>query len=164
MTTATLAKWVRDPRSGQVHLHSEEVTIMGVLHNLDRTFAQGEMASRRRVRPVVGRARGNPSGRTKLTGWMGASSWGRMDSSGRRRRPCSARCPTSKERICRRVRHRRGSSLVQRLADCRPKPIRRAGIRRCGAQFPIPQDSGENRTQHRPRSGSVPRQSWRAVS
>jgi hypothetical protein len=38
MTTGTLVKWVRDPRSGQVHLPSEEVTIMGVLHNLDRTL------------------------------------------------------------------------------------------------------------------------------
>jgi hypothetical protein len=38
MTTATLAKWVRDPRSGQVHLPSEEVTIMGVVRNLDRTL------------------------------------------------------------------------------------------------------------------------------
>jgi hypothetical protein len=38
MTTATLAKWVRDPCSGQVHLHSEEVTIMCVLRNLDRTL------------------------------------------------------------------------------------------------------------------------------
>jgi hypothetical protein len=36
MTTATLTRWVRDPRSGQVHLPSEQVTIMGVLHNLDR--------------------------------------------------------------------------------------------------------------------------------
>jgi hypothetical protein len=38
MTTATLAKWVRDPRSGQVHLPSEEVTIMGVVRKLDRTL------------------------------------------------------------------------------------------------------------------------------
>jgi hypothetical protein len=38
MTTATLTKWVRDPRNGQVHLPREEVTIMGVLHNLDRTL------------------------------------------------------------------------------------------------------------------------------
>ncbi len=38
MTTATLAKWVRDPRSGQVHLPSEQVTIMCALRNLDRTL------------------------------------------------------------------------------------------------------------------------------
>jgi hypothetical protein len=38
MTTGTLVKWVRDPRNGQVHLPREEVTIMGVLHNLDRTL------------------------------------------------------------------------------------------------------------------------------
>jgi hypothetical protein len=36
--TATLVKWVRDPRSGEVHLPSEEVTIMGVIRNLDRTL------------------------------------------------------------------------------------------------------------------------------
>jgi len=29
---------VRDPRSGQVHLPSEEVTIMCTLRNLDRTL------------------------------------------------------------------------------------------------------------------------------
>jgi hypothetical protein len=38
MNTATLVKWVRDPRSGEVHLPSEEVTIMGVIWNLDRTL------------------------------------------------------------------------------------------------------------------------------
>jgi hypothetical protein len=38
MNTATLVKWVRDPRSGEVHLPSEEVTIMGVIRNLDRTL------------------------------------------------------------------------------------------------------------------------------
>jgi len=36
--TATLVKWVRDPRSGEVHLPSEEVTIMGVIRNMDRTL------------------------------------------------------------------------------------------------------------------------------
>jgi hypothetical protein len=38
MGIATLTKWVRDPRSGEVHLPSEEVTIMGVIRNMDRTF------------------------------------------------------------------------------------------------------------------------------
>ena len=38
MNTATLVKWGRDPRSGEVHLPSEEVTIMGVIRNLDRTL------------------------------------------------------------------------------------------------------------------------------
>ncbi len=34
MNTATLISWVRDPRSGEVHLPSEEVTIMGVIRNM----------------------------------------------------------------------------------------------------------------------------------
>jgi hypothetical protein len=38
MDTATLVKWVRDPRSGEVHLPSEEVTVIGVIRNLDRTL------------------------------------------------------------------------------------------------------------------------------
>ena len=38
MTTAILHKWVRDPRSGEVHLPSEEVAIMSVIRNLDRTL------------------------------------------------------------------------------------------------------------------------------
>ena len=38
MNTATLVKWVRDPRSGEVHLPIEEVTIMGVIRNVDRTL------------------------------------------------------------------------------------------------------------------------------
>jgi hypothetical protein len=38
MNTATLASSVRDPRSGEVHLPSEEVTIIGVIRNLDRTL------------------------------------------------------------------------------------------------------------------------------
>jgi len=36
--TAILAKWVRDPRSGELHHRSEEVTIMSVTRNLDRTL------------------------------------------------------------------------------------------------------------------------------
>ena len=38
MNTATLVKSVRDPRSGEVHLPSEEVTVIGVIRNLDRTL------------------------------------------------------------------------------------------------------------------------------
>lgn len=38
MNTATLVQSVRDPRSGEVHLPSEEVTIIGVMRNLDRTL------------------------------------------------------------------------------------------------------------------------------
>jgi len=38
MNTAILVKWVRDPRSGEVHLPSEEVTIMEVIRNMDRTL------------------------------------------------------------------------------------------------------------------------------
>jgi hypothetical protein len=38
MNTAALARLVRDPRSGEVHLPSEEVTILGVIQNLDRTL------------------------------------------------------------------------------------------------------------------------------
>jgi hypothetical protein len=38
MNTATLVTSVRDPRSGEVHLPSEEVTIMSVIRNLDRTL------------------------------------------------------------------------------------------------------------------------------
>jgi hypothetical protein len=38
MTTATLLKVVRDPRSGEVHLPKEQVAIMSVMRNLDRTL------------------------------------------------------------------------------------------------------------------------------
>ena len=38
MTTATLQTSVRDPRSGAVHLPSEEVAIIGIIRNLDRTL------------------------------------------------------------------------------------------------------------------------------
>ena len=38
INTATLINCVRDPRSGEVHFPSEEVTIMGVIRNLDRTL------------------------------------------------------------------------------------------------------------------------------
>jgi hypothetical protein len=38
MTTATLVKVVRDPRSGEVHLPNEEVAIMSVIRNLNRTL------------------------------------------------------------------------------------------------------------------------------
>ncbi len=38
MTTATLQKLVRDPRSGEVHLPHERVEILHVMRNLDRTL------------------------------------------------------------------------------------------------------------------------------
>jgi hypothetical protein len=38
MTTATLLKVVRDQRSGEVHLPNEQVAIMSVMRNLDRTL------------------------------------------------------------------------------------------------------------------------------
>ncbi len=38
--TATLVKWVRDPRSGEVHRPSEEVAIMGVVRIVDRTLVK----------------------------------------------------------------------------------------------------------------------------
>jgi hypothetical protein len=38
MTRATLLKVVRDPRSGEVHLPDEQVAIMSVMRNLDRTL------------------------------------------------------------------------------------------------------------------------------
>ena len=38
MTTATLNRVIRDPRSGKVHLPSEQVAIMRVMRNLDRTL------------------------------------------------------------------------------------------------------------------------------
>jgi hypothetical protein len=38
MNIASLVQCVRDPRSGEVHLPSEEVTIIGVMRNLDRTL------------------------------------------------------------------------------------------------------------------------------
>jgi hypothetical protein len=36
MSTATLSRMVRDPRSGQVHLPNEQVLILAVMRNLDR--------------------------------------------------------------------------------------------------------------------------------
>ena len=36
MTTATLQKLVRDPRSGEVHLPHERMQVLGVVRNLDR--------------------------------------------------------------------------------------------------------------------------------
>jgi hypothetical protein len=38
MTAATLVKSVRDPHSGEVHLPSEQVTVMSVRRNLARTL------------------------------------------------------------------------------------------------------------------------------
>jgi hypothetical protein len=38
MQTATLAKIVRDPRSGEVHVPNERVAILAVMQNLNRTL------------------------------------------------------------------------------------------------------------------------------
>ena len=38
MQTATLAKIVRDPRSGEVHVPNERVAILAITQNLDRTL------------------------------------------------------------------------------------------------------------------------------
>jgi len=38
MTTATLVKVVRDPRSGAAHMPNEQVAIMTVIRNLERTL------------------------------------------------------------------------------------------------------------------------------
>jgi hypothetical protein len=73
MNTATLAQCVRDPRSGEVHLPSEEVTIIGVMRNLDRTLmkvrwqAGGDCVVFPEELAEMGQ------GLTRLTGWMGAS-------------------------------------------------------------------------------------------
>jgi hypothetical protein len=73
MNTATLVQCVRDPRSGEVHLPSEEVTIIGVMRNLDRTLmkvrwqAGGDCVVFPEELAEMGQ------GLTRLTGWMGAS-------------------------------------------------------------------------------------------
>jgi len=38
MSTATLVRTIRDPRSGQVHLPNERVRVLAVMRNLDRTL------------------------------------------------------------------------------------------------------------------------------
>jgi len=38
MSTATLARMVRDPRSGEIHLPNETVAVLSVIRNLDRTL------------------------------------------------------------------------------------------------------------------------------
>jgi hypothetical protein len=40
MNKATLVKWVRDPRSGEVHRPSEEVRVMAVICNMGRTLVK----------------------------------------------------------------------------------------------------------------------------
>jgi hypothetical protein len=40
VNTATLVKWVRDPRSGEVHRPSEEVTVMAIIRNMGRTLVK----------------------------------------------------------------------------------------------------------------------------
>ena len=73
MNTATLVQCVRDSRSGEVHLPSEEVTIIGVMRNLDRTLmkvrtqAGGDCVVFPEELAEMGQ------GLTRLTGWMGVS-------------------------------------------------------------------------------------------
>ena len=38
MSTATLARMVRDPRSGEIHLPNETVAVLSVIRNLYRTL------------------------------------------------------------------------------------------------------------------------------
>jgi hypothetical protein len=38
VNTTTLVTLVRDPRSGEIHLPSEQVTVVGAIRNLDRTL------------------------------------------------------------------------------------------------------------------------------
>ena len=38
MTTATLVKMIRDPRSGQIHVPNETVAVLARIRNLDRTL------------------------------------------------------------------------------------------------------------------------------
>ena len=38
MSTATLARMVRDPRSGEIHRPAEQVAILAVMRNLNRTL------------------------------------------------------------------------------------------------------------------------------
>jgi len=38
MSTATLTRMVRDPRSGEIHLPNETVAVLSVIRNLDRTL------------------------------------------------------------------------------------------------------------------------------
>ena len=40
MTTATRKRMIRDPRSGEVHLPSERVSIVRVMRNVDRTLVK----------------------------------------------------------------------------------------------------------------------------
>jgi hypothetical protein len=75
MNTATLVQCVRDPRSGKVHLPSEEVTVIDVIRNLDRTLmkvrwqAGGDCV----VFPEELAEMGQGSGLTSPIGWIGAS-------------------------------------------------------------------------------------------
>ena len=53
MDMATLARWVRDPRSGEVHLPSEGVTIMGVIRNLLNPANYSDTSQWPKTRPNV---------------------------------------------------------------------------------------------------------------
>jgi hypothetical protein len=58
MNTATLLRCVRDPHRGEVHLPSEEVTIVGVIRPAPHSD-EGEMAGWGR-RAAYGKPRGDP--------------------------------------------------------------------------------------------------------
>ena len=45
MTTATLLRVVRDPRSGEVHRPNEQVAIVSILRSLDRTLLKARWQS-----------------------------------------------------------------------------------------------------------------------
>jgi hypothetical protein len=73
MNTATLVQCVRDPRSGEVHLPSEEVTIIGVMRNLDRTLMKVRWQAGGDCVVFPEELAGMGQGLTRLTGWMGVS-------------------------------------------------------------------------------------------
>ena len=73
MNTATLVKWVRDPRSGEVHLPSEEVTVMAVIRNMGRTLVKVRWQAGGDCVVFPEELAEMGQGLTRLTGWMGAS-------------------------------------------------------------------------------------------
>ena len=47
--TATLLRIVRDPRTGEVHLPHEPLSIIRTMENLGRTLIKNQMAGGRRI-------------------------------------------------------------------------------------------------------------------
>jgi hypothetical protein len=47
--TATLQRMVRDPRTGEVHLPCEPLSIIRTMENLGRTLVKNQMAGGRRI-------------------------------------------------------------------------------------------------------------------